>query len=122
MTRKEFEKVVQDALDALPEALRRKIDNVEIRIAESPSPRQAREWGRGRLPPLYGLYEGTPYGERGPDYSLRLPDRITLFRRAIERDCRTRPEMIRCIRETVLHELGHYFGLDDEQLEGLGLG
>lgn len=121
MTRKEFEKVVRDAMVALPESLRSKIDNVEIRIAESPSRRQAREGG-ARVPSLYGLYEGTPYGDRGPDYTLRLPDRITLFKRAIERDCRTRPEMIRCIRETVLHELGHYFGLDDEQLDDLGLG
>lgn len=122
MTRKEFEQVVREAVQALPEALRRKIDNVEIRIAESPSRRQSREWGGGRLPPLYGLYEGTPYGERGREYTLRLPDRITLFKRAIERDCRTRPEMIRCIRETVLHELGHYFGLDEHQLDDLGLG
>jgi len=122
MTRKEFEKVVREALESLPEALRAKIDNVEIRVVESPNRRQAREWGGGRQPALYGLYEGTPYGERGPDYSLRLPDRITIFKRAIERDCRTRPEMVRCIQETVLHELGHYFGLDDDQLDELGIG
>ncbi len=118
MTRKEFESVIREALDSLPEPLRKKIDNVEIRVAESPG----RRGGGGREPALYGLYEGTPYGDRGPDYSMRLPDRITIFKRAIERDCRTRPEMIRCIQETVLHEIGHYFGLDEERLDELGIG
>jgi predicted Zn-dependent protease with MMP-like domain len=122
MTRKEFEKIVQEAVDSLPDALRKKVDNVEIRVVESPNRRQAREWGGGREPSLYGLYEGIPYGDRGPDYNLRLPDRISIFKRAIERDCRTRPEMVRCIQETVLHELGHYFGLDDNQLDDLGIG
>ncbi|MBI3856894.1 MAG: metallopeptidase family protein, partial [Planctomycetes bacterium] len=71
---------------------------------------------------LYGLYEGTPFGSRGPDYNMAMPDRITIFKRAIERDCRTRADMVKCIQETVLHELGHYFGLDDSQLDELGYG
>lgn len=120
MTRKEFEKVVREAVDSLPEDFRKKIENVEFRVAESPNRRQPR--GGGRQPSLYGLYEGVPYGGRGPDYNMALPDRITIFKRAIEADCPTRKEMIRCIQETVLHEVGHYFGLDDRRLDELGIG
>lgn len=122
MTRKEFEKVVQEAIASLPEGLRKKIDNVEFRVVESPNRRQAGQFGGGRQPCLYGLYEGTPYGDRGPDYQMRLPDRITIFKRAIERDCKTRADMVKCIQETVLHEIGHYFGMDDDQLDEFGIG
>jgi predicted Zn-dependent protease with MMP-like domain len=121
MTRKEFEKVVEEAVASLPEKFRAKIDNVDFRVAESPNRRQRRGPGK-REPSLYGLYEGIPYGQRGPQYNMALPDRITIFRRAIERDCRSRKEMLKCIQETVLHEIGHYFGLDDRQLDDLGIG
>jgi predicted Zn-dependent protease with MMP-like domain len=119
MTRREFERIVEEAVTSLPELFRSKIENVVLRVAESPNKRQG---SGGHEPTLYGLYEGTPRPERSPDDSLRMPDRITIFKRAIERDCKTRVEMTKCIQETVLHELGHYFGLDDEQLDRLGLG
>jgi predicted Zn-dependent protease with MMP-like domain len=123
MTRREFEKVVEEAVASLPEMFRKKIENVEFHVAESPNRRQSgKPAPRTRQPTLYGLYEGTPYGDRGPDYTMKLPDRITIFKRAIEHDCKTRPEMIKCIQETVLHEIGHYFGLDDDQLDELGIG
>jgi predicted Zn-dependent protease with MMP-like domain len=123
MTRREFEKVVEAAVAALPEMFRKKIQNVEFRVAESPNRRQSgRKDPRRREPSLYGLYEGTPYGDRGSHDSLRLPDQITIFRRAIERDCKSRAEMVQCIQETVLHEIGHYFGLDDDRLDELGIG
>jgi len=123
MTRREFEKVVEEAVAALPEMFRKRIENVEFRVAESPNRRQSgSKSGAGREPSLYGLYEGTPIGDRGSGDSLRLPDRITIFKRAIERDCRSRVEMVKCIQETVFHEIGHYFGLDDDQLDDLGIG
>jgi len=123
MTRREFEKVVVEAVAALPEMFRKKIENVEFRVAESPNRRQSGPKGsNARQPSLYGLYEGTPYGDRGSDAGIRLPDQITIFKRSIERDCKTRPEMVKCIQETVLHEIGHYFGLDDDQLDDLGIG
>jgi predicted Zn-dependent protease with MMP-like domain len=81
-----------------------------------------RQAGEGREEDLYGLYEGVPYGQRGPDYQMTLPDRITLFKRAIERDSPTRAEMIRCSQETGPQEIGHYFGMDDRQLDELGIG
>jgi len=123
MTRREFERIVEEAVKALPEAFRGRIENVVIRVAESPNRRQSRASdARGHEPALYGLYEGVPRTERSVDDDPRAPDRITIFKRAIERDHRSRPAMVKCIQETVLHELGHYFGLDDSQLDELGIG
>ena len=123
MTRREFERIVEEAVKSLPDAFRSRIENVVIRVAESPNRRQSRTTEvRGREPALYGLYEGIPKTERSVDESLQPPDRITIFKRAIERDHRSRPAMVKCIQETVLHELGHYFGLDDSKLDELGYG
>ncbi len=123
MTRREFERIVEEAVQALPDPFRGKIENVVFRVAESPNRRQSRSQDvGGREPSLYGLYEGVPRTERSIEESLREPDRITIFKRAIERDHRSRAGMVKCIQETVLHELGHYFGLDDNQLDQLGYG
>jgi len=116
VTRQEFERVVQAAVDALPAPIREKLENISFIVAESPHRRQS---GLGEL---YGLYEGTPFPHRGPDYNLAMPDRITLFKRSIERDCGSREEIVKCIQDTVVHEVGHYLGLDDEELEKRGLG
>ncbi len=123
MTRREFERIVEDAVKALPDAFREKIENVVFRVAESPNRRQSRPHAAGaHEPSLYGLYEGVPRTERAVDESFREPDRITIFKRAIERDHKSKAAMVKCIQETVLHELGHYFGLDDNQLDRLGYG
>jgi len=123
MTRREFERIVEEAVQALPDPFRAKVENVVFRVAESPNRRQSRSQDTtGREPSLYGLYEGVPRTERSVEESLREPDRITIFKRAIERDHRSRSAMVKCIQETVLHELGHYFGLDDNQLDQLGYG
>jgi len=118
VTRREFEKVVQEALDSLPAPRRSKIENVEVGIRESPDGRQTAEHGSG----LYGLYEGVPLDERTHDFAGALPDRITIFKRTIERDYPDRAEMIQCIRDTVIHEVGHFFGLDEDDLDRLGIG
>jgi predicted Zn-dependent protease with MMP-like domain len=118
MTRREFEQVVKEALDSLPAALRAKIDNVEVGIRESPDRQQVAEHGSG----LYGLYEGVPLNERSSDFAGAMPDRITIFKRSIERDFPDRGDMIQCIRDTVIHEVGHFFGLDDDDLDRLGIG
>lgn len=116
MTRREFEKVVEEAVARLPEPIKARLENVEFLVAESPNRRQS---GMGEL---YGLYEGTPFPDRGPEYQMAMPDRITIFKRAIERDCATREDMIQCIQDTVVHEVGHFLGLDDDELEARGLG
>ena len=123
MTRREFERIVDEAVKALPGEFRSRIENVIIRVSESPNRRRSRPPGAGRREPsLYGLYEGVPRTGRSVDESLREPDRITIFKRAIERDHKSRAAMVKCIQETVLHEIGHYFGLDDSQLDELGYG
>jgi len=124
MTRREFERIVEEAVEGLPAAFRDRLENVEFHVMESPNRRQSRDVGdpSGRAPSLYGLYEGTSLADRSTSDPYTLPSRITIFKRAIERDCRTRPDMIKCIQETVLHEIGHHFGFDDDQLDDLGIG
>jgi predicted Zn-dependent protease with MMP-like domain len=118
MTRLEFERVVKEAVDSLPTILREKIENVQVTVRESPDRRQTAEHGSG----LYGLYEGVSLDRRTHDFQGALPDRITIFKRAIERDFPERNSMIRCIQETVIHEVGHFFGFDDDDLDRMGIG
>ena len=118
MTRREFEKIVKEALESLPAPLRDKLDNVEVLVRESPDRKQTGEHGPG----LYGLYEGVSLDQRTHDFQGALPDRITIFKRSIERDFPERAEMLKCIRETVIHEVGHFFGFDDDDLDRMGIG
>jgi len=117
----EFERVVKKAIAGLPEPLRSKIENVQVVIRDAR--RSKRQRGAEDEGDLYGLYEGTPLPERGSDYSGRLPDRVTLFKNNIEDDFEgDREGMIKCIQDTVVHELGHYFGFDDDDLDEMGMG
>ncbi|GIV95650.1 MAG: hypothetical protein KatS3mg057_0307 [Herpetosiphonaceae bacterium] len=117
-----FEQLVIEALDALPEEFRRQLENVEVLIERRPTPEHRRAAG---LKPwqsrsLYGLYQGVPLTERGGGYTLVPPDTITLFSEPLMRDFRS-PEALReQVRRTVLHELAHYFGIDDDRLHELG--
>ena len=111
-----FARIVREALDDLPPAFARRLDNVAVVIAERPSPGKLRELGLGADETLFGLYEGTPLGERGTSYNLVLPDRITIFREPILESCHSAREMKREIQLTVIHELGHHFGLSDDEL------
>lgn len=121
MNLSEFEGVVRMAIHGLPAALRSRIENVQVVIRDAA--RSKRQRGRRRDESrLYGLYEGTALPERSPEFQGALPDRITLFKNSIEEDFPDPADMVKCIQDTVLHELGHYFGLDDEDLDRLGLG
>jgi predicted Zn-dependent protease with MMP-like domain len=106
-----FERLVAEALDGLPAWVRERLDNVEVLIEDDPPPGQH----------LLGLYEGIPLTERGAGYTWTLPDRITLYRRPIERQAGSDEEAVReVVAETVVHEVAHFFGIDDERLEELG--
>jgi predicted Zn-dependent protease with MMP-like domain len=108
MTR--FERHVQAALDSLPRELAAALENVAIVVRdEDPAD-----------PDLFGLYVGTPLPERTADASGRLPDQITIFRLPLEESFDDPEELQREIRITVLHELAHYFGIDEDRLEELG--
>lgn len=109
-TREHFEELVVEALDGLPEWVRERLDNVEVIVEERP-PR----------PGLLGLYEGIPLTSRGMHYAGVLPDRITLYRRTIERSARGDDERLkRVVRHTVVHEIAHFFGISDDRLRELG--
>lgn len=120
MSDQEFEEAVDDALDSIPADLLQRLDNVAILI-EDEVPRDASPADPGPEHHLLGLYVGTPLPERLDSYSYgALPDRIYLFREPLRRISRSRADLVRQIRVTVLHEIGHYFGLDDQQLHDLG--
>ncbi|RDI73965.1 hypothetical protein Gocc_2529 [Gaiella occulta] len=104
-----FEQHVRAALDSLPPRLAAALDNVAVVIEDE----------HADDPDLFGLYEGVPLPERG-DMAGELPDRITIFRLPLEEEFPDPVDLEREIRVTVLHELGHYFGLDEERLAELG--
>jgi predicted Zn-dependent protease with MMP-like domain len=114
---KRFERLVAQALDSLPEELMAYLDNVQITVEDVPGPDPL---GRGEEL-LLGLYQGVPRTRRDPDAGL-LPDRITLFRRPLELRAATRHELASLVRETVVHEVAHHFGIDDDRLDELGWG
>jgi predicted Zn-dependent protease with MMP-like domain len=107
LSRKRFERLVRRALAALPEEFQSRLENVVVLIEDEPPE---------DMPGTLGLYEGVPLIERSLD-SITLPDRITLFRRPIELACRTEEEIESEVRLTVLHEVGHFFGLEEAQME-----
>lgn len=115
----EFENLVVEALDSLPEDVLELLDNVDVTIERFPSASQLRRAGI-RSGTLLGLYEGIPLTERGGGYNIVLPDKITIFQRPIEQICSTYAEIVDQVRTTVIHEVAHHFGIDDERLEELG--
>ena len=114
--RRTFERLVVEALDSLPSDFREKLANVAVVIAERPSSAGLGAGPDAERDDLLGLYQGVPYGDRGTGYHLVPPDRITIYREPILAVAAT-PEAVRAeIRATVLHEIGHYFGLSDAEL------
>jgi predicted Zn-dependent protease with MMP-like domain len=117
--RARFERLVAEAIDSLPEDFKEKLDNVAITVEDLPSPRLARRHGRGGRR-LLGLYEGQPLTRRDARYGMAFPDRITVFQSNLEAICRTDDEIREEVRKTVLHEIAHHFGIDDDRLHELG--
>ena len=115
MTMAEFERVVDEVLDSLPEWVLDRIDNLAVVVAEHPTRRQDPK-GLG----LFGLYEGVSLLDRGNDYYAAMPDTITIFRRSHLGLGLPDDELRDEIRRTVLHELGHHLGIDDDRLHEIG--
>jgi predicted Zn-dependent protease with MMP-like domain len=113
MSREEFEEAVSDALDRIPAHLARMMDNVVVLVEDSPPPDVGLD--------LLGLYEGIPLTERDW-YAGVLPDRITIFRLPTLMICSSREEVLEQVVVTVVHEIAHHFGIDDERLQDLGWG
>jgi len=119
LTRKEFEEAVISALKRLPRFIKKKIENVAVVVEEQASQDLLTEVGLHLPSELLGLYQGVPLDRRGFYYGNVLPDKITLFQLPIESICNTKQEIREKVREVVIHEVGHYFGLDEERLEEL---
>jgi predicted Zn-dependent protease with MMP-like domain len=104
-----FEEMVVTALDGLPEELGRLMNNVAVTVQHEPGP-----------PGLLGLYQGIPLTSRTTQYMGVLPDRITIYRQAICAICWTEDQVADQVRRTVIHEVAHHFGIDDDRLDELG--
>jgi predicted Zn-dependent protease with MMP-like domain len=109
--RDRFVQLAAEALDGLPAWIQERLDNVEVLVEDEPPPDH---------PTLLGLYEGIPLTQRGFHYAGVLPDRITLYRSTIERVGRGDDGLREVIRDTVVHEVAHFFGISDERLRELG--
>ena len=116
-----FEQLVDRALADIPAPYSEALHEVAILIEDEPSAEQLRENGLGPADGLYGLYEGVPRTEYAADWSA-IPNRITLFRRPLEEDFHDTAELEDEVRMTVLHELAHHLGIDDDRLDELGAG
>jgi predicted Zn-dependent protease with MMP-like domain len=119
LTRREFDELVISALRGLPRSIKKKMRNVDVVVEERASKELLDEMELRSPFELLGLYQGIPLDQRGFYYGNVLPDKITLFQVPIESLCTTREEMEEKIREVVVHEVGHYFGLSDERLREL---
>ena len=119
LTRTEFEEIVVLALKRLPKFFRKKMKNVDVVVEDRASRDLLSEMGLRSPFELLGLYQGVPLDRRGFYYGNVLPDKITLFQIPIESMCQTKEELEERVREVVIHEVGHYFGLSDEKLREL---
>ena len=120
MIRTQFEALVRQAMAGIPEQIRRHVDNVDIVVEDWPSRQQLVGFGIDEGQQLLGLYEGIPLTDRY-DYGMVLPDKITLFQGAIEDLCSSDEEIVSEVRATVVHEVAHHFGIDDESLHEMGI-
>jgi predicted Zn-dependent protease with MMP-like domain len=118
LTRDRFRQLVEEALASIPPEFREAMQNIAIVIEPEPSLEQLHSVG---LDPeeetLFGLYEGTPLPERSASHGNVLPDKITIFQGPIEDECDSEDDVVVEIGETLIHEIGHYFGLSEEEIE-----
>jgi predicted Zn-dependent protease with MMP-like domain len=117
MTRDQFKRLVEEAIDTIPPKFAREVQNVAIVIEETPGPEVLDEMDMEPGDTILGLYQGVPLPERQWAHGNMLPDRITLYQRTIEEECEgDDDEIVVAIGETLIHELGHYFGLSEEEI------
>jgi predicted Zn-dependent protease with MMP-like domain len=117
MTRDKFQELVNEALDDIPARFRDALQNIAVVIEDKPSRTQLEDVGIEPPDTLLGLYEGTPLTERQWSEGNTLPDKITLFQFPIEDASDDEEDVVVAIGETLIHEIGHYFGLSEEEIE-----
>jgi predicted Zn-dependent protease with MMP-like domain len=112
--------LIQNAIRELPEEFREKLENVAVIVEDYPSQELMDQMELGPEDTLFGLYEGVPLTERGFFQQPLYPDRILIFQRAIEDECESEEEVKEELKITLVHEVAHFFGIDDDYLEELG--
>ena len=117
MTRERFTELVEEALREIPRRFRTAMKNVAVIVEDEPPPHILQEMEIEPPDSLFGLYQGTPLPERGWTYGNTLPDRISIYQRPIVEACEDDEEIRDCVAETIIHEFGHYFGMNEEQIE-----
>lgn len=117
MDRAVFEQHVAEALASIPRRFRKAMQNIAIVVEDEPPPDLLEELEIEPPDTLFGLYQGTPLTERAWGYGNTLPDRVLIFQGPHEREAADEDDLIVCIAETLIHEIGHYFGMSEEQIE-----
>jgi predicted Zn-dependent protease with MMP-like domain len=116
LNRETFEELIDKAFEKIPQKFKQKMENVEIIVEDFPTPEDLEQPRIRDESLLLGLYRGTPLPKRSIWQVARLPDRIILFQKNIERMCRSKKEVEQKVYEVLLHEIGHYFGLSDKEI------
>ena len=116
MPSEQFEAAVEEALAEIPADILEHLENVVISVEDEPSAEDLRDLGMEEDELLFGIYQGTPLPEREISNYAGLPDRIVIYRLPLLEACSNRRQLLREIRDTVIHEVGHYFGFDEDEL------
>lgn len=119
LERRAFERRVADALASIPKRFRNAMSNIAIVVEDEPPAELLEEMDVEPPDTLFGLYQGTPLTERRWDYGNSLPDRILLFQGPHEREAESEDDLVASIAETLIHEVGHYFGLSEEEIQDI---
>ena len=121
MKKENFEKLTMMAIKNLPRVFKNSLENVDVIIEDKPTPEQKRSVDVSHRRMVLGLYQGVPLARRSHFYGMVMPDKISIFKRNIERVCRTDEEIVRLVSHTVQHELAHHFGISDKRLKDLDI-
>lgn len=122
LSAKEFDRIVQQAIERIPEEMRRHLENIIVSVQKRPSAEMLAELDMGPDETLFGIYWGVPLTERSVTDPPLYPDTIFLFQEPLEQFCLTRDELVEEIEITVAHEIAHALGMSDEELDDLGYG
>ncbi len=121
MDSENFEKLAQEALDELPQEFIKRLENIDVTVEDEPNSEMIKDLKLSDRHRLLGIYRGVPRTKRSSHYSMVLPDKITIFRKNIELGCKTTEQVKERIKETIIHEFAHYFGISDERLRQSGV-
>jgi predicted Zn-dependent protease with MMP-like domain len=122
LDRAQFIRLVQRALRGIPPPFREHLREVDVVVTRRPTPDDLADAGLGPDETMYGFYRGVPMTDRGSGYTMVAPDVIHIYQEPLEEDFRDEEELVEEIRVTVLHEIAHFFGIDDDRLHELGMG